>query len=227
MQLSKRKKLLLVSLAIVFIIGGFFYFVAKPQFAKIDELKKAKLEYQAKVQVLNSLVATNPIYAESKLLEQKTKDKTEMYFPYISQEKIITILDGQFNVSNFQPSNIDFTDMDGKNLLNDFQKIQNATSKSIDRLSVTLSYKANYEDISALIRTFEVSKRRIVLDKMTCMRVENNELAGTMELSFYAIPKIFDEDADYTAWTYNNVYGKYNPFLPFAGYLDPNKTGEN
>ena len=257
MQLSNREKLLLVSLAIVLTIGGFFYFVAKPQFAKIDELRKSKLEYQAKVKELNTqLAVTNPIYAESKLLEQKTKDRTAAYFPNISQEKIITILDGQFNISSFQPSSINFTDMndivstkdkatinnDGKNLLDDLemsfkkiepivnnstessaadQRIQDATSNSIDRLSVTLAYKASYEEISALIRTFEVYKRRIVLDKITCTRGDNNELSGTIELSFYAIPKLFDEDLDYTTWTYNNVYGKYNPFLPFGGYLDP------
>ena len=260
MQLSNREKLLVLVLTIFAVIAGFYYFIEKPQLAKIEDLKKIKLDYQQKVQTLNLQTSSNnAIYKENADLEKKIKDLTVKFFPTISQEKIVTILDGKFQASKFQPDSMTFDNKGlsikeaesekqtedekakSEDLLGEMSMtfhslkpvVTNAEAQrekdrksfekainSITRLGVTLSFEGNYEDLSLFIKQLEGDKRRIIVDSIQCEKAENDKLRGTVELSFYAIPKLFFQDDDYYQWNFKNKYGKYNPFFLSGGTMN-------
>lgn len=92
---------------------------------------------------------------------------------------------------------------------------------SVQKLGVTVNYVTGYEQLVAFIKSLEADQRRIIVDNITCVKGIDNTLTGSISLSFYALPKMHEQDDDFYRWSFNNPYGKSNPFTPFSGYAVP------
>lgn len=86
------------------------------------------------------------------------------------------------------------------------------SKNTAEQMNVNLSFKGSYKNVTDFIKNIESSPKKIVITKMNLSQSGSDELSGSCELMFYAVPKISSEDEAYMKWNYNNSYGKPNPF---------------
>lgn len=120
-----------------------------------------------------------------------------------------------------------------KNVNNDKKtnKTNDKDKPSTENISLSINFKGTYKDLTAFIKSVEGYSKKIVISNLQISQGNNNssndtisetgDVSGSMQLEFYAIPKISDEDKDFFKWDFNNEYGKDNPF---DGKIDNNLT---
>lgn len=252
MKMSKREKVLIIILALLIIVYGYYEYIYKNQISKINELKTQKVTLENKLNFLNNMIADlDKNESDFKILNSKIQDTSKILYPYISQEKIITELDkiitnsniiGAFNFSEvsvqpiknnnkeedkktkesfLQPTVDEYnniTDNTKKNIGNNKNEDENKTYSNndlnIEQMQATLSFRGNYNSIINLIKNIESNSKKIFITNINLNQSDKNEISGSCQLEFYAIPKIdnYVEDEEYIKWNYNENYGKANPF---------------
>ncbi|WP_315078219.1 pilus assembly protein PilO [uncultured Clostridium sp.] len=94
MKISKKEKMMLSMLAIVFVGFIYYQFIYLNQTSKISEKTKSKNELEQKynntMETINSLEDRK---SEIKILNTKVSDKSDSFYPTISQEHLILELD--------------------------------------------------------------------------------------------------------------------------------------
>lgn len=146
MKLSKREKYMLILLALVILITGYYQFIYTPQMNKIKELK-AKIEEYENVNLITKIQASpqNKVYKEFKILNSKIDMITSYFFPDIIQEKIIINLNEMINNSQIKVKSMNFTEPsyglietreteeNKESLLEQYVKIYNEISRTINK----------------------------------------------------------------------------------------------
>lgn len=102
----------------------------------------------------------------------------------------------------------------------DNKKVDNNSSNSKDdkdkpsaeNISLNINFKGPYKNLIQFIKNIEGYSKNIVVSNLQISQGGTEGVAGSMQLEFYAIPKISDEDKDFFKWDFNNAYGKDNPF---------------
>ncbi|WP_160675229.1 GspMb/PilO family protein [Clostridium sp. C8-1-8] len=94
------------------------------------------------------------------------------------------------------------------------QSAQNnaAAGNTAEQMKVTLSFKGSYTNLTTFIKNIEERSKRIVLSNLSMSQSTQTGITGTLTLEFYAVPKIGDDDKEYSKWLLNNSYGKDTPF---------------
>ena len=77
-----------------------------------------------------------------------------------------------------------------------------------ENFKVSISYTANYNNLKALIKALEGYGKKIAITSLTATAASEIEVSGTINLEFFGVPKISEQDKDYLTWTINNIYGK-------------------
>ncbi|GKU26425.1 hypothetical protein CFOLD11_32520 [Clostridium folliculivorans] len=95
---------------------------------------------------------------------------------------------------------------------NDGQTKDVSAGNTAQQIKVTLSFKGTYSNLSSFIKNVEVRDKRIVLSNLSMAQSNQKEISGSLTMEFYAVPKIGDEDSNYSNWLLNNKYGKGSPF---------------
>ncbi|GAB6169133.1 hypothetical protein JCM1393_15930 [Clostridium carnis] len=76
------------------------------------------------------------------------------------------------------------------------------------QLKVAINFNGKYNDLKKFIASVEGYDKKIVMTNIAITSKSQDEISGTLNLEFYAIPKIGDSDLEYLKWTLANVYGK-------------------
>lgn len=92
------------------------------------------------------------------------------------------------------------------------KQMSKAEGSNVEQMQATLTFNGSYENIISFIKNIENHPKKIVITNMNISQSSKTEINGSCQLEFYAVPKISDEDAEYIKWSYNNPYGKVNPF---------------
>lgn len=82
----------------------------------------------------------------------------------------------------------------------------------VEQMQVTVNFTGAYEDVSEFIKLVSEYARLIAVPNIALTSSGDNKVSGTLNLEFYSVPKVSDEDAEYLQWTIDNTYGKSNPF---------------
>lgn len=82
----------------------------------------------------------------------------------------------------------------------------------VEQMQVTVNFTGTYEDVSEFIKLVSEYARLIAVPNIALTSSGDNKVSGTLNLEFYSVPKVSDEDAEYLQWTIDNTYGKSNPF---------------
>ncbi|WP_432665234.1 hypothetical protein R9X47_03075 [Wukongibacter baidiensis] len=110
MKLTKREKILLLSLGVLILIVGYYKFILAPQLVRIKELKAEVEDYSKKAQKAKIAVSpNNKIHKDFKIMNSKIIYGSQRLFPRIIQEKYITIIDEMAEKANIKVSSIGFT----------------------------------------------------------------------------------------------------------------------
>lgn len=98
------------------------------------------------------------------------------------------------------------------------QDEEDTKEESIEGMTVTLTYKGDYEKVKAFINDIQSSDKEIVINDLNISKDDEGELSGNIVLDYYVIPHINQSNDDYFKWDIENEYGKDNPFTHFEGY---------
>lgn len=82
-----------------------------------------------------------------------------------------------------------------------------------EQIKVSLNFNGTYTALKDFIRLVNNNSRKIVITNISLSgKGEGEGVNGSMNLEFYAIPKLGDTDSEYYNWLLNNTYGKKYPF---------------
>lgn len=104
---------------------------------------------------------------------------------------------------------------------NNSSKTDNKDKPSTENISLSINFKGSYKNLLNFIKSLEAYPKKIIVSNLQMSQSNVDEVTGSVQLEFYAIPKISDEDKDFFKWEYNNAYGKQNPF---DGKIDAQQT---
>ena len=79
-------------------------------------------------------------------------------------------------------------------------------------LTVGVTFSGTYEQAQAFINNIQGHRYNIAITNLSLAPQAENVVAGNMNLEFFAIPKLEDQDQEYLEWTLKNTYGKDYPF---------------
>jgi|GEM_PF-2204873 len=105
------------------------------------------------------------------------------------------------------------------------EEIEFSGNGVVEKLETLVEFKGTYPQLINFIKAIETYPRKTIISNVNIssgkgsgsaeVPVGLGELAGTINIQFYGIPKMHPEqDQDYTTWDIYDVYGRANPYLP-------------
>ncbi len=89
-----------------------------------------------------------------------------------------------------------------------------STGNKVEQMKVSVSFNGTYKNIAKFVKLISEYERILAMPNINITASGNDEVSGTLDLEFYSIPKINPyEDSKYLKWTFDEEYGKENPFL--------------
>lgn len=82
------------------------------------------------------------------------------------------------------------------------------TGPTCENFKVAINFTGSYDNLKKFILSLEEYNKKIVITAMTSSAKSESEITGTVNLEFFGIPKITDQDNEYLTWTLDNIYGK-------------------
>ncbi len=89
-----------------------------------------------------------------------------------------------------------------------------STGNKVEQMKVSVSFNGTYKNVAKIVKLISEYERILAMPNINITASGNDEVSGTLDLEFYSIPKINPyEDSKYLKWTFDEEYGKENPFL--------------
>ncbi len=252
MKITAREKILLWVLCITALFALSYFFLIKPQLARIEALAMQQATLRVEVEKVNAELAPgNKLDADLKAIDAKIEDKTKRFYPEILQDRIVVILNDLINKSQLKQDTIGFNrltiasvrinapaeikDYPVRDIAEQYKNPAAGQSDSaapaqstnagtaqqqeagdvnkVESLSATLKFEGTYEQMMNLIKMIEALDRTVVVNNLLADVNEQDLLTGSIQIDFYALPKVHDQDKQYFEWPFNNPYGRMNPFV--------------
>ncbi|MGL5615354.1 MAG: hypothetical protein ACRDD2_03875 [Sarcina sp.] len=85
---------------------------------------------------------------------------------------------------------------------------------AVKQMKVTMNFSGTHAQLLNFIKEFDSYERLIAIPdiNIAASGTGSTEVTGTLNLEFYAVPKVGDEDLEYFDWDGSSVSGKENPF---------------
>lgn len=83
---------------------------------------------------------------------------------------------------------------------------------NVERQTITLNYNGDIFSFLLFLDTLESYSRRIVVNDVSMNSDGLGRQESSIQLTYYAIPKLYEQDADFMNWTLTGPYGKVDPF---------------
>lgn len=82
-----------------------------------------------------------------------------------------------------------------------------------ESMSVSFGLEGSYGQLVRFIKEMETLNRTVVINSIAFANSGQDQiLKASMQVDFYALPKLGDQDSKYFDWSINHSYGKINPF---------------
>lgn len=117
--------------------------------------------------------------------------------------------------SNFgkEGSNENNTSSSSSSMLTENNEVEVNGQATTEQIKVSLNFSGSYTQLKDFVRLVNNNERKIVITNISLSgKGTDEEVTGSMNLEFYAIPKLGDIDNEYYMWLLNNTYGKNYPF---------------
>lgn len=103
----------------------------------------------------------------------------------------------------------DFENSKDSNLNTDEENIEQA---SVESMGLNISFASTYLDLLEFIGSLQNNPINISISIINISKNENNSVEGSMQLKFYAVPKLYEQENKEWVWSDLMEYGKSNPF---------------
>lgn len=90
---------------------------------------------------------------------------------------------------------------------------ENASESLVEQMKVSVSFSGTYANTTKFIKSVSEYARLVAMPTISLSNSGEDLVSGSLELEFYSIPKISEEDSEYLKWNLEDTYGKENPFL--------------
>ncbi len=102
-----------------------------------------------------------------------------------------------------------------------------STGNKVEQMKVSVSFNDTYKNVAKFVKLISEYERILAMPNINITASGNDEVSGTLDLEFYSIPKINPyEDSKYLKWTFDEEYGKENPFLEGSQSSMASRTSE-
>lgn len=202
MKINKREKKLIMILVIIVFVIGFYRFVVNPlQYKSIEtrsQLEIKEMEYNSAITNADS---KESLTKEYEALIEELEGYMYGYFTHIEEEQIILLINEISSISNIQINTMEFNPA---NVINIDETI-------FEGVTVSLNISGGYLEISEFVELIELFPKRIVISSLS-MYNHSNSLISSIDLEFYSISKIVNEKKNiYTIdKDINNTYDPFN-----------------
>lgn len=115
---------------------------------------------------------------------------------------------------------------DASNNLEENEKAEDSSGITTEQFKIAISFTSSYEGLKRFLDLVDDSNRNIAITNISITPTSSSNVSGTMNLEFYSVPKIGNEDMEYLKWTLENTYGKDIPFSDEAASGAYNSTVE-
>lgn len=207
-KLTKREKNLLFILLIIIVIWIYYRFVITPQLYEMQELEGKKIEYESRIDQINSTIEMGKfIDEELEELNNEIDSMEKIFFNSLSQWEVINLLDEILNNNSFEVEDMYF-----------YETVEEkAEDLSFKRIDVDIPYKGSYEGVVEVLKNIASYPKEIIINSVIIDSLED-EIVGTLSLSFYSLEnrgKLNDN-----LISYDDLLGEFpqEPFEPFDGY---------
>ncbi|MCD5415315.1 MAG: hypothetical protein LR001_10075 [Clostridiales bacterium] len=241
MRLTKREKIL-ISIMLLIVIGGLSYtFLYTPQFEKIAELELSIEEIEAEIKRVEAeSKSDSDIMIRQKVLNARIMNLTYRFLPGIMQDRIIVMLDEFITDAGIDAFTIGFESPSAKQIqlpvgMDEESTILNELQESVDgseqlnnddkpliqgeptpveSMKVAIQVQGKYDNIIDFLETVQNYHYNIVVNNINLAVAEFAEhVSGNISLEFFALPKLHEQDLDFLEWNFDNIYGRFNPFV--------------
>ena len=89
---------------------------------------------------------------------------------------------------------------------------ESTTGATAEILTVGVTFNGSYENVKAFIDEIQAHRYNIIITNLSLSPQTEKEVAGSMNLEFYGVPKLNEQDQAYLEWTLEGDYGKEYPF---------------
>lgn len=102
----------MIALAVLLAAVGFHKFILSKQYAKISELRAQNSSLETQVNSIKAHISfRDKITSDVKILKAKAENKSESFFPSITQEKIILLMDNVIKNSGINVNSLSFSEL--------------------------------------------------------------------------------------------------------------------
>lgn len=134
----------MIALAVLLAAVGFHKFILSKQYAKINELRAQNSSLETQVNSIKAHISfRDKITSDVKILKAKAENKSERFFPSITQEKIILLMDNVIKNSGVKVNSLSFSEIVTAPIQNSTKTSQNETSNNKETQSNPLSILVN------------------------------------------------------------------------------------
>lgn len=89
-------------------------------------------------------------------------------------------------------------------------------SSTAEQLKIGISFNGSYDSLKRFIGLVEDYKKKINITNIAITPSSQTDITGSMNLEFYGVPKLGEQDMEYLKWELENTYGKDTPFAAGA-----------
>lgn len=214
--LSNSEKLLLTLLAIVGIAWLGNRFILTPQQEKMEALTVQKYELEAKIIEMNATLRREAdIKAEWEQLHKERNQILSYYFPTLDQSQIIYLLNDTLPEDQVDIVDLNFTRPGTEKI----------AEMDVYNMGISIPFTGSYPEIMNMVRSIEMSPRRMMVDSLSLDRKDNSTLGGTMNVKVYSLEGLAELDPNVIPIKTADNPNTGTLFGSFTGYVGGTSTG--
>lgn len=146
-----------------------------------------------------------------------TVASVEKYFAKETSENIEPSLkQSAEEVKQLNGTEVEGSKDSGNDKVSEEEEVQSTEVKEdllVEQMRVSISFTGTYANTTKFVQLVSEYARLIAMPTISLSASGEEKVSGSLDLEFYSIPKITDEDSEYLKWDIENSYGKENPFL--------------
>lgn len=215
-ELTNNERTLITLLAIVILFWFSFKYIIDPQILEISTLESQMDTYSLKIKENNRIIKNKEAILDEKsalFIEKQNIEKD--FFKSLNQPQIIYVLNELLLKSNIEIDSISFSQ----------PFMETLNTQEIQKMDISMPFKGSFSSLNETIKSLEAETRKLVINNIDIQKGEETEIAGNINLGVYSLSGIV-EDKDEELPIETTDENKLNPFIPYDGYVDPNKIKE-
>lgn len=215
-ELTNNERTLITLLAIVILFWLSFKYIIDPQMLKISTLESKMDTYSLKIKENNRILKNKEAILDEKsalFIEKQNIEKD--FFKSLNQPQIIYVLNELLLKSDIEIDSISFSQ----------PFMETLNTQEIQKMDISMPFKGSFSSLNETIKSLEAETRKLVINNIDIQQGEETEIAGNINLGVYSLSGIV-EGKDEELLIEMTDENKLNPFIPYKGYVDPNKIKE-